>query len=68
MQALANEHVKSTENENSENAKNHFGTICRIFSFKNLDRMEVLAIKENPWETPKNKKFKLKFTLSLRQG
>lgn len=53
---------------NSENAKNHFGTICRIFSFKNLDRMEVLAIKENPWETPKNKKFKLKFTLSLRQG
>lgn len=48
---------------NSENANNHFGIAFRIFSFKNSDRMEVLAIKANPWETPKIKKIKLEFTL-----
>lgn len=38
---------------NSENAKIHFRIIFRIFSFKNSDRMDVLAIKAKPWETPK---------------
>lgn len=41
---------------NSENVKNHFETIFRIFSFKNSDRMKVLAIRANHWETPKIKK------------